>query len=55
VAQEYEREGVRVEVSGIRALACIKCGEIYFAPDGAQSVVEAVNSLFALTRKERSI
>ena len=51
VIQEFEREGVRVEVSGIRAFVCQKCGEIYFAPGGAQAVVEAANSLFALARK----
>lgn len=53
VTQEFEREGMRLEVSGIRALACRKCGEIYFAPGGAQAVVEATNSLFELARKNR--
>ena len=53
VTQEFEREGVRVEVAGIRALVCEKCGEIYFAPGGAQAVVEAANSLFELARKNR--
>ncbi len=51
VTQEFEREGVRVAVSGIRALVCQKCGEIYLAPGGAQAVVEATNSLFELARK----
>lgn len=51
VKQEFEREGIRVEVAGIRAAVCQKCGEIYFAPGGAQAVVEAANSLFALARK----
>lgn len=53
VMREFEREGVRVEVSGIRALVCQQCGEIYFAPGGAQVVVEAANSLFELARKNR--
>ncbi len=51
VVQEFERQGVRVEVSGIRALVCQQCGEIYFAPGGAQAVVESTNSLFELARK----
>jgi YgiT-type zinc finger domain-containing protein len=53
MAQEFEREGVRVEVAGIRALVCQKCGEIYFAPGGAQTMVEAANSLFELARKNQ--
>ncbi len=43
VTQEFEREGARVSVAGIRALVCAKCGEIYFPPGGAQAIVEAVN------------
>jgi YgiT-type zinc finger domain-containing protein len=53
VKQEFEREGMRVEVAGIRALVCQRCGEIYFAPGGAQAVVEAANGLFALAKKNR--
>lgn len=53
VKQEFEREGTRVSVSGIRALVCSKCGEIYFAPGGAQALVEAANGLFALARRNR--
>jgi YgiT-type zinc finger domain-containing protein len=53
IKQEFEREGTRVSVSGIRALVCTKCGEIYFAPGGAQALVEAANGLFALARQNR--
>lgn len=53
VTQKFEREGISVEVSGIRALVCQNCGEIYFVPGGAQAVVEAANSLFGLARKNR--
>ena len=53
VTQEFEREGLRVSVSGIRALVCTKCGEAYFEPGGAQALVEAVDSLFALARRNR--
>jgi len=51
ISQEFEREGVSVAVSGIRALVCEECGAIYFAPGGAQALAEAANGLFALARK----
>lgn len=44
---------MRVWVSGIRALVCAKCGAVYFAPGGAQAIVEAANGLFALARQKR--
>ncbi|NDK15679.1 MAG: YgiT-type zinc finger protein [Armatimonadetes bacterium] len=53
VAEEFEREGMRVEISGIRALVCTQCGETYFEPGGAQAVVESADSLFALARRNR--
>ena len=53
IAQEFEREGVRVSVSGIRALVCMRCGEVYFEPGAAQALVEAVNCMFALARRNR--
>ena len=53
IKQEFEREGMRVSVSGIRALVCAKCGAVYFAPGGAQAIVEAANGLFALARQNR--
>ncbi|MDQ3814165.1 MAG: YgiT-type zinc finger protein [Armatimonadota bacterium] len=53
ISQEFEREGLRVMISGIRALVCEKCGEIYFPPGGAQALAEAANGLFALARKSQ--
>lgn len=53
VSQEFEREGLNVAVSGVRALVCSQCGEIYFEPSGAQALAESVNSLFALARLNR--
>jgi primosomal protein N' len=50
---KQELECIRVSVSGIRALVCSRCGEVYFAPGGAQAVVEAANGLFALARRNR--
>lgn len=51
ITQEFEREGLRVSVSGIHALVCTVCGEVYFEPGGAQALVEAVDRLFALARR----
>jgi YgiT-type zinc finger domain-containing protein len=51
ISQEFEREGLRVSVSGIRALVCTKCEAVYFEPGGAQALVEAVNGLFALAKR----
>ena len=51
ITQEFEREGMRVCVSGIRALVCTACGEVYFEPGGAQALVEAVDGLFALAKR----
>jgi YgiT-type zinc finger domain-containing protein len=48
IAQEFEKEGFRVRLSGLQAAVCGRCGEIYFEPGGAQQVVQAVNSLFRL-------
>lgn len=53
IVQEFEREGVKVRLSGIKAEVCTKCGEIYFQPGGAQLVVSAVNSLFKLAVAEK--
>jgi YgiT-type zinc finger domain-containing protein len=53
IAQEFEKEGVTVKLSGLKAWVCVRCGEIYFEPGGAQQVVQAVNSLFKLAFAER--
>jgi hypothetical protein len=53
IEQEYEREGLRVSVSGIRVLKCEQCGEVYFEPGASQSLVETVNCLFEFARKNR--
>ena len=51
ITQEYERGGVRVSISGVKVLECETCGEVYFEPGGAQALVEAVESLFALAKQ----
>ena len=53
ITQEFEKGGVKVRLSGLKAWVCEQCGEIYFEPGGADKVVQAVNSLFALAIAER--
>ncbi len=53
IAPEFEKEGVTVKLSGLKAWVCARCGEVYFEPGGAQQVVEAVKSLFELAFAER--
>ena len=53
ISQEFEKEGVKIKLSGLKAWVCEQCGEIYFEPGGAEKVVRAVNSLFALALAER--
>ena len=53
ITQEFEREGVKVKLSGIVALVCTNCGEIYFQPGGAEKVATAANSLFDLANVEK--
>ena len=53
ISQEFEREGVRVKLSGFKAWVCEQCGEVYFEPGGAEKVAQAVNSLFALAFAQR--
>lgn len=48
ITQEFEREGVKVNISGFLAWVCSRCGEIYFEPEGADRFAQAVNALFAL-------
>ncbi|MEW6298478.1 MAG: hypothetical protein AB1671_12150 [Thermodesulfobacteriota bacterium] len=49
VRELSQREG-RVSY---RALVRTKCEAIYFEPGGAQALVEAVNSVFALAKRNR--
>ena len=53
IVQEFEKEGVKVKLSGVKAWVCFRCGETYFEPGGADRVARAVESLFALALAER--
>ncbi len=52
-SQEFEREGMKIALSGFKAWVCQSCGEIYFEPGSADRFAQAVNSLFALAFAER--
>lgn len=48
VTQEFDREGVRVQLAGIQAWVCSRCSEIYFLPGGADGLAKAARCLFEL-------
>ena len=52
ITQEFEKEGVKVRLSGLNAQVRSRCGEVYVEPGGAQRVVEAVNTRFELALAE---
>ncbi len=53
ISQEFEREGLKVRLSGIKAWVCQGCGEVYFQPGGADKVAKAANCLFELALTEK--
>ncbi len=53
ITQEFEKEGVTVKLSGLKAWVCQRCGEIYFEPGGAEKVAQAVRCLFSLAFVEK--
>jgi YgiT-type zinc finger domain-containing protein len=53
IKQEFEREGVKVRLSGFKTWICTQCDEIYFEPGGADKMAQAVNCLFELILAER--
>ncbi|MGH9853541.1 MAG: YgiT-type zinc finger protein [Blastocatellia bacterium] len=53
ISQEFEREGIRIKISGVQAWVCSRCGGIYFEPGGADRLVKAANCLFALALAEK--
>lgn len=53
ISQEFERQGIRIKLSGIKAWVCKNCGEIFFQPGGADKVAKAANCLFELALTEK--
>lgn len=53
ISQEFEREGIKIKLSGVKAWVCKNCEEIYFQPGGADKVVRAANCLFELALTEK--
>ncbi len=54
VTEEFEREGIRINISGFEAWVCSKCGATLFEPAVADRLVQAANSLFELARAGNS-
>ena len=52
IPQEFEREGMRISISGIKVIVCENCGEVYFPPGGADKLTSAANSMFELAKTE---
>ena len=49
VNQNFEREGLEVMIDGIPALACEKCGQVYFPPGIGDKISTTANDLFMLS------
>lgn len=52
ISQEFEREGIKIKLSGLKAWVCMKCDEIYFQPGSADKIAGAANCLFELAVTE---
>jgi hypothetical protein len=48
VEQEYKREGIRVRLGGLPAMACPQGGSISLTPDTTEHIFEAANAFFKL-------
>ena len=48
ISREFEREGLRVRITGIPAAVCPRCGDVSFAPGVADGIVKAANAMFEL-------
>ena len=48
VAQEFERAGLRVRLTGIPAAVCPRCGDTSFGPGVADKIATAANAVFEI-------
>ena len=48
VSQEFERDGLRVRISGIPAMVCPHCGAISYSAGVPDKIIAAANSLLVL-------
>ncbi|NCO40458.1 MAG: hypothetical protein COZ06_27705 [Armatimonadetes bacterium CG_4_10_14_3_um_filter_66_18] len=55
IPREFSREGTTVRIEGVRALVCVKCGEVYFEPGATDALLGAANALFALSRQNHQV
>jgi YgiT-type zinc finger domain-containing protein len=48
VSQEFERDGLRVRISGIPAMVCPNCGAVSYPAGVPSKILTAAESLFEL-------
>lgn len=48
VDQEYERHGIRVQLTGLPAMVCPACGSISFDPNTTEDIMAAANAMFKI-------
>jgi len=48
VSHEFERDGLRVRISGIPAMVCPNCGAVSYPASVSDRILTAANSLFEL-------
>jgi len=48
VSHEFERDGLRVRISGIPAMVCSNCGVVSYSAGVPDKILAAADSLFEL-------
>ena len=48
IAQEYEREGITIQIKGIPAMVCPSCGTISFTAGMPTKIKRAFDSMYEL-------
>ena len=48
ISREFEREGLRVRLTGIPAAVCPRCEDVSVAPGVSDRIVKAANAMFEL-------
>lgn len=55
ITVEYERNGIRVQVSEVPAMVCPNCGARSFPPGVADRIIMVVNEMLAATERARQL
>jgi YgiT-type zinc finger domain-containing protein len=51
ISEEFERDGLRVRITGIPAMVCPQCGDTSLAPGVADKTVKAANAMFEIAEE----